>query len=187
MNYISGFQYYIVIILCSLFPLLVWTSAPSTLNAMPKYAGMAIVNVMGFRLVLNLRRHTLESMRISVFESYEMAPSPSPRTTEFPDKRFPRALGNSLPRFIGQGDSNWPANNSTESCLDLSRAKSKEQDAELGINTVTHQAGAERRTRARVSLSLNLAAAAAAANSQVELDTVSIQSASPSRLAPHLL
>ncbi|KAG9093037.1 hypothetical protein FRC06_011706 [Ceratobasidium sp. 370] len=41
--------------LCSIFPLIVWLAGPSTLVAMPKYFTMAVVNVMGFRLVLNLR------------------------------------------------------------------------------------------------------------------------------------
>ncbi|QRV90139.1 dephospho-CoA kinase [Ceratobasidium sp. AG-Ba] len=49
------FLYFIVISLCSIFPLIVWLVGPPTLVAMPKYFTMAIVNVMGFRLVLNLR------------------------------------------------------------------------------------------------------------------------------------
>ncbi|CAE6487466.1 unnamed protein product [Rhizoctonia solani] len=181
--YRDGFQYYVVIILCSLFPLLIWTKAPSTLNAMPKYAGMAIVNTMGFRLVLNLRQHTQNSIRVSAFESYEMTPSPSPRTTEFPHKRHTRALGDSIPRFIGQYNSDCGDKNATDSCFDLCQANSKERDLELGVNTIAHRIGAAKsqegeRSRARVSLSLKLGAA----NSQLELDTVSIQSASTSRL-----
>ncbi|CAE6461802.1 unnamed protein product [Rhizoctonia solani] len=181
--YRDGFQYYVVIILCSLFPLLIWTKAPSTLNAMPKYAGMAIVNTMGFRLVLNLRQHTQNSIRVSTFESYEMTPSPSPRTTEFPHKRHTRALGDSIPRFIGQYNSDCGDKNATDSCFDLCQANSKERDLELGVDTIAHRIGAAKsqegeRSRARVSLSLKLGAA----NSQLELDTVSIQSASTSRL-----
>ncbi|QRW04349.1 dephospho-CoA kinase [Ceratobasidium sp. AG-Ba] len=53
--YRDGFLYFIVISLCSIFPLIVWLVGPPTLVAMPKYFTMAIVNVMGFRLVLNLR------------------------------------------------------------------------------------------------------------------------------------
>lgn len=53
--YRDGFLYFIVIMMCSIFPLIVWLAGPSTLVAMPKYFTQAIVNVMGFRLVLNLR------------------------------------------------------------------------------------------------------------------------------------
>ncbi|KAG9123705.1 hypothetical protein FRC07_014220 [Ceratobasidium sp. 392] len=53
--YRDGFLYFIVISLCSIFPLIVWLAGPPTLVAMPKYFTMAVVNVMGFRLVLNLR------------------------------------------------------------------------------------------------------------------------------------
>ncbi|ELU44166.1 dephospho-CoA kinase [Rhizoctonia solani AG-1 IA] len=45
----------IAISVCSIFPLVVWLAGPPTLVAMPKYFTMAVVNVMGFRLVLNLR------------------------------------------------------------------------------------------------------------------------------------
>ncbi|CAE6338959.1 unnamed protein product, partial [Rhizoctonia solani] len=173
--YRDGFQYYIVILLCSLFPLLVWTEAPSTLDAMPKYAGMAIVNVMGFRLVLNLRRHSSEPVRASTFESYEMTPSPSPRATEFPHRRHTRAMENGLPRFIGQRDSDWAVTNATDSCFDLSRPKSKEGDVELGTEEFSSNIEGlcsqdRRKSRPRVSLNLKLAAAATAASSQVELE-----------------
>lgn len=53
--YRDGFLYFIVISMCSIFPLIVWLVGPPTLVAMPKYFTMAVVNVMGFRLVLNLR------------------------------------------------------------------------------------------------------------------------------------
>ncbi|KAG8714808.1 hypothetical protein FRC09_017223 [Ceratobasidium sp. 395] len=53
--YRDGFLYFVVISLCSIFPLIVWLAGPPTLVAMPKYFTMAVVNVMGFRLVLNLR------------------------------------------------------------------------------------------------------------------------------------
>ncbi|KAF8746992.1 hypothetical protein RHS02_00426, partial [Rhizoctonia solani] len=182
--YRDGFQYYIVILLCSLFPLLVWTEAPSTLDAMPKYAGMAIVNVMGFRLVLNLRQHSSETGRASIYESYEMTPSPSPRATEFPHKRHTRALENGLPRFIGQSDSDWTLNHAADSCFDLARVKSKEGDAELGVKISTPNVKGvrpreQRRQRPRVSLNLELLAATAT-TSQVELEGCS-PSASPSR------
>ncbi|KAB5591497.1 hypothetical protein CTheo_5054 [Ceratobasidium theobromae] len=42
-------------LVCSIFPLITWLAGPPTLVAMPKYFTQAIVNVMGFRLVLNLR------------------------------------------------------------------------------------------------------------------------------------
>ncbi|KAJ1302543.1 hypothetical protein OPQ81_002860 [Rhizoctonia solani] len=162
--YHDGFQYYIVVLLCTLFPLLVWTEAPSTLDAMPKYAGMAIVNIMGFRLVLNLRRHTQDSVRISTFGSYEMTPSPSPRTTEFPHKRHTKAFGNDLPRFIGQSDSDWVVHNATESSLNLANEKAKEGDVELGLDSVARKLEAvdskeRRRSATRVNLKLELSAA----------------------------
>ncbi|KAF8699256.1 CoaE protein, partial [Rhizoctonia solani] len=53
--YRDGFLYFIIIMMCSIFPLVVWLAGPPTLVAMPKYFTMAVVNVMGFRLVLNLR------------------------------------------------------------------------------------------------------------------------------------
>ncbi|CAE7176206.1 unnamed protein product [Rhizoctonia solani] len=53
--YRDGFLYFVVIMMCSIFPLIVWLAGPPTLVAMPKYFTQAIVNVMGFRLVLNLR------------------------------------------------------------------------------------------------------------------------------------
>ncbi|KAG8731078.1 hypothetical protein FRC11_005209 [Ceratobasidium sp. 423] len=184
--YRDGIQYYVVVLLCTLFPLLVWAEAPGTLQAMPKYAAMAIVNVMGFRLVLNLRQHTMNNVRISMFDSYEMTPSPSPRTTEFPHKRNTEVLGSELPRFIGQRDPNWAVRNATDSCLNLSSEKSKEGDVELGLDPVNHQFGAvgskeQRRSGAKVHLKLGLMAAAAT-NSQLEIDVIPAQSASPSKL-----
>ncbi|CAE6469176.1 unnamed protein product [Rhizoctonia solani] len=184
--YRDGFQYYIVVMLCTLFPLLVWTEAPSTLHAMPKYAGMAIINVMGFRLVLNLRQHSLANARVSTFESYEMTPSPSPRTTEFPNKRHTKALGGDLPRFIGQCDSDWAVRNATASSLNLSPEKSRKGDVEFGFDAANRQFGAVgskewRRSGARAQLKLDLVAAAAT-SSQLEIDVISAQSASPSRL-----
>ncbi|ELU40247.1 hypothetical protein AG1IA_05722 [Rhizoctonia solani AG-1 IA] len=153
-------------------------------DAMPKYAGMAIVNVMGFRLVLNLRQHSSETGRASIYESYEMTPSPSPRATEFPHKRHTRALENGLPRFIGQSDSDWTLNHAADSCFDLARVKSKEGDAELGVKISTPNVKGvrpreQRRQRPRVSLNLELLAATAT-TSQVELEGCS-PSASPSR------
>ncbi|CUA70844.1 hypothetical protein RSOLAG22IIIB_04326 [Rhizoctonia solani] len=53
--YRDGFLYFIVIMICSIFPLIVWVAGPPTLVAMPKYFTQALVNIMGFRLVLNLR------------------------------------------------------------------------------------------------------------------------------------
>ncbi|CCO28574.1 hypothetical protein BN14_02569 [Rhizoctonia solani AG-1 IB] len=53
--YRDGFLYFVIIMMCSIFPLIVWLAGPPTLVAMPKYFTMAVVNVMGFRLVLNLR------------------------------------------------------------------------------------------------------------------------------------
>ncbi|KEP46762.1 dephospho-CoA kinase [Rhizoctonia solani 123E] len=53
--YRDGFLYFLVIMMCSIFPLIVWLVGPPTLVAMPKYFTQAVVNVMGFRLVLNLR------------------------------------------------------------------------------------------------------------------------------------
>ncbi|KAJ1307978.1 hypothetical protein OPQ81_002053 [Rhizoctonia solani] len=53
--YRDGFLYFVVIMMCSIFPLIVWLAGPPTLVAMPKYFTQAVVNVMGFRLVLNLR------------------------------------------------------------------------------------------------------------------------------------
>ncbi|CEL54322.1 hypothetical protein RSOLAG1IB_06972 [Rhizoctonia solani AG-1 IB] len=184
--YRDGFQYYIVILLCSLFPLLVWTEAPSTLDAMPKYAGMAIVNVMGFRLVLNLRHYSSEPADASTFESYEMAPSPSPRATEFPHRRHTRAMETGLPRFVGQCDSAWAASSAPDSCFDLSRAKSKEGDLELGVNEALPNTEGlctqERlKSRPRVSLNLKLDAATTAASSQTELEGPT-RSASPLKL-----
>ncbi|KAH7341343.1 hypothetical protein B0J17DRAFT_256913 [Rhizoctonia solani] len=53
--YRDGFLYFLIIMMCSIFPLIVWLAGPPTLVAMPKYFTQAVVNVMGFRLVLNLR------------------------------------------------------------------------------------------------------------------------------------
>ncbi|KDN40740.1 hypothetical protein RSAG8_07915, partial [Rhizoctonia solani AG-8 WAC10335] len=53
--YRDGFLYFLIIMMCSIFPLIVWLVGPPTLVAMPKYFTQAVVNVMSFRLVLNLR------------------------------------------------------------------------------------------------------------------------------------
>jgi hypothetical protein len=141
---------------------------------------------MGFRLVLNLRHYSSEPADASTFESYEMAPSPSPRATEFPHRRHTRAMETGLPRFVGQCDSAWAASSASDSCLDLSRAKSKEGDLELGVKEVLPNTEGlctqeRRKSRPRISLNLKLDAATTAASSQTELEGPT-RSASPLKL-----
>lgn len=102
--YRDGFQYFIVILLCSLFPLLVWTKAPSTLDAMPKYAGMAIVNVMAFRLVLNLRRHSIDGTTMPTLEVYEMPNSTSGKSGQPYGVRHTQTIGSDPVRRLGKSD-----------------------------------------------------------------------------------
>ncbi|KAG8794720.1 hypothetical protein FRC12_022235 [Ceratobasidium sp. 428] len=70
--YRDGFQYFIGIMLCTLLPLLVWCVAPPTLVALPKYGTMAIINVLGFRIVLNLRAYCANPSNLTTFQEYEM-------------------------------------------------------------------------------------------------------------------
>ncbi|KAF8596169.1 hypothetical protein BDV93DRAFT_528223 [Ceratobasidium sp. AG-I] len=73
--YRDGFQYFVVIMLCTSFPLVVWSLAPPTLAALPKYVTMGLVNVMAFRLVLNLRAHSRKPDALAAFDEYELPES----------------------------------------------------------------------------------------------------------------
>ncbi|CAE6415833.1 unnamed protein product [Rhizoctonia solani] len=51
----DGALHFVVILACSIFNIITWLVAPPTLVALAKYFGLAMVNVMISRLVLNLR------------------------------------------------------------------------------------------------------------------------------------
>ncbi|KAG8683266.1 hypothetical protein FRC08_014384, partial [Ceratobasidium sp. 394] len=75
----DGVLHFTVIVFCSLFNMITWIVAPPTLVALAKYFGLAIVNVMISRLVLNLRSCQKDppvfSVQIQVAEEVEMSPS----------------------------------------------------------------------------------------------------------------
>ncbi|KAF8596179.1 hypothetical protein BDV93DRAFT_611045 [Ceratobasidium sp. AG-I] len=126
--YRDGFQYFFVIVLCTLFPLLVWTKAPNTLDAMPKYASMAIVNVMAFRLVLNLRRHSANGTDLTTFDTYEMSNDPSTRSARSAEVRHAQT--------IGSGPNRRAAKTDLESALDtyldiVDQYRSKEEEVKV--------------------------------------------------------
>ncbi|KAG8717797.1 hypothetical protein FRC08_006630 [Ceratobasidium sp. 394] len=70
--YRDGFQYFIVIMLCSFFPLFVWAKAPMSLAALPKYVTMGIVNVMASRIILNTRAYSRNPNNLAYFDEYEL-------------------------------------------------------------------------------------------------------------------
>jgi len=61
--YRDGMLYFVVVSLCSLFSLLVWAFADPTLLGLARYFALAIVNVAGSRLVLNLKSYSAEMKR----------------------------------------------------------------------------------------------------------------------------
>lgn len=91
--YRDGFQYFIVIMLCTSFPLVVWSAAPPTLAALPKYVTMGIVNVMAFRLVLNLRAHGKMPNGPTTFDEYELPQSKMGRGAMPWEFRNPTGVG----------------------------------------------------------------------------------------------
>ncbi|KAI0075594.1 hypothetical protein K474DRAFT_1708864 [Panus rudis PR-1116 ss-1] len=55
--YRDGMFYFVIVAFCSLFSLLVWAVADSTLLGLARYFALAIVNVAGSRMVLNLKSY----------------------------------------------------------------------------------------------------------------------------------
>ncbi|KAH9925758.1 uncharacterized protein B0H18DRAFT_365979 [Fomitopsis serialis] len=53
--YRDGMLYFVAVTVCSLFSLLVWALAPPSLIGLARYFALAMVNIAGSRLVLNLK------------------------------------------------------------------------------------------------------------------------------------
>ncbi|KZT64732.1 hypothetical protein DAEQUDRAFT_732276 [Daedalea quercina L-15889] len=53
--YRDGMLYFVAVTVCSLFSLLVWALAPASLIGLARYFALAMVNLAGSRLVLNLK------------------------------------------------------------------------------------------------------------------------------------
>ncbi|KAH9950720.1 hypothetical protein B0H21DRAFT_863520 [Amylocystis lapponica] len=65
--YRDGMLYFVAVTLCSLFSLLVWALAGPTFLGLARYFALAMVNIAGSRLVLNLKGYT--ASQSAVFES----------------------------------------------------------------------------------------------------------------------
>ncbi|KAL4252184.1 hypothetical protein ABKN59_005504 [Abortiporus biennis] len=59
--YRDGMLYFVVVTLCSLFSMLVWAFADATLLGLARYFALAIVNIAGSRLVLNLKSYAAQT------------------------------------------------------------------------------------------------------------------------------
>ncbi|CCM03457.1 uncharacterized protein FIBRA_05590 [Fibroporia radiculosa] len=56
--YRDGMLYFVAVTVCSSFSLLVWALAPSSLIGLARYFALAMVNIAGSRLVLNLKGYS---------------------------------------------------------------------------------------------------------------------------------
>jgi hypothetical protein len=61
----------------------------------------ALVNTMAFRLVLNLRRYSMDGTTISTFDVYEMSSGPFYKSTPSSDARHARMIGGGLSPSVG--------------------------------------------------------------------------------------
>ncbi|KAH9829822.1 uncharacterized protein C8Q71DRAFT_862931 [Rhodofomes roseus] len=80
--YRDGMLYFVAVTVCSLFSLLVWALAPPSLIGLARYFALAMVNIAGSRLVLNLKgfkasRCSIDSLSFSIVSS-EAALTPPP-------------------------------------------------------------------------------------------------------------
>ncbi|TFY62305.1 hypothetical protein EVJ58_g3947 [Rhodofomes roseus] len=81
--YRDGMLYFVAVTVCSLFSLLVWALAPPSLIGLARYFALAMVNIAGSRLVLNLKgfkasRSSIDSLSFSIVSS-EAALTPAAR------------------------------------------------------------------------------------------------------------
>ncbi|KII83973.1 hypothetical protein PLICRDRAFT_46746 [Plicaturopsis crispa FD-325 SS-3] len=99
--YRDGILYFLAVSLCSLFSLLVWVTAPPSLIGLGRYFALALVNVAGSRLVLNLKdyaaRHreamseSREPRRSQTDSETELCPIQHPIADNYPSPQMQQA------------------------------------------------------------------------------------------------
>ncbi|KII83978.1 hypothetical protein PLICRDRAFT_46754 [Plicaturopsis crispa FD-325 SS-3] len=89
--YRDGILSFLAVSLCSLFSLLVWVTAPQSLLGLGRYFALALVNVAGSRLVLNLKDYSARQ-REAMSESRKLLRFQTDSDTELCPNRHPIAV-----------------------------------------------------------------------------------------------